>query len=369
MKEKKGIIRIILLVILIVICAGLYAINFNSKKQGLIVTEWDNIYDENNINIFYENIEENSKDNELNKLNNTYKITEIVNAEQNEIDKILKTTEILNTIVEFDDIEDSGLNSGYEILMDLNGRKKVSDRDMAIIERDLILSAGYTSRIGELRKNNPQFEIKPSYYVVEYYSPESNKWIMIDFKEKAYLKNSEGYLNTIDFINANKESITYNGKRDLNTYYKEIKKYLSSYTIPIDNTLTMLKSNSYLTYCSNDKDVDLKKNNVFIGPTIFTKNKDVMNIEPNHEYVEGKDEKAYLILQKRQDDVKDDYTYTIGAFKDGTTINDYYLGINGDINKITDKYKEIKLQKGINTIELSLDGNEIVSKVIINRQK
>lgn len=364
--KKKGIIKILLILVIVLICSFLFAQNFKAQKKDIQVIEWSNIYNGNNIELFYQNIENISKVEAFSTLDKTYKIKELTEGIDSEIDKVLKTTEILNTIVEADDVSDLSFNSALDILTDLGTRKKVSLRDMAIIQRDLLVSAGFYARVGEFKKANPLLESKPSYYVVEYFSPTNNKWIMIDFLEESYFKSNDEYLSAIDFIKTNKKDLTYFGDNDLDTYYKQIKNYLSSYTVSIDNTITKTKSNSDLTYITSDKDIDLKKNNKYTNPTIFTENVDLFNKRPNSEISEEKDENPYIILQKKFTDDKKDLTFTLGAFQNGTTINEYYINFNGENIKVTSKYKEINLIQGRNTIELSLDNSNFSKKIVID---
>ena len=80
------------------------------------------------------------------------------------------------------------------------------------------------------------------------------------------------------------------------------------------------------------------------------------------------DERPYLILMKKPTDDKENYTFVIGAFKDGTVINDYYIRVNNDdMTKVSKIYYEVNLEIGKNIIELSKDGKEVISKIEIER--
>lgn len=364
----KRLIKIVLLVAVVAIVIFLYKKNFEVEK-GLKVSLWDNGYNENNITFFYEDMEVKESNENIEKLRSTFNVKELISTETQEIDKVLKTVDILKSIITNDDVAETNINNGYDILMEIGERKKVSERDMAIIERDILLAAGFKSRVGEFRKEKPQFQSNPSYYVVEYFSLEYNKWIMIDFQERAYLKEENTPVSSIDIIGMDFKNLTYVGNNDIKEYKKTINKFLSSYTIAIDNTVEYKKSNSFVTYYSGDKDIDLKKGKVFIAPTIYTSSKD-MFIKSPVEIGKKDDKKPYLIIMKKPVNEVSDYTFVIGAFKNGSVINDYYIRVNNkEMTKVSTIYYEVKLELGNNIIELSQDGKEVTSKVEILREE
>lgn len=367
MRKKGGIKKVLLLFIVLIVVSILFFNNFQPAK-GLRIINWDNIYNENNIIFFYEdlNITENK---DLVNLNNVYRIKELTSEGKTEIDNVLKGVDILNSIVEYDDVEDSNLTSAYEIIKFKNGSKKVTGREMAVIQRDILICAGLKSRIGEFRKEEPQFKQSPSYYVVEYFSEEYNKWVMVDFRNRAYYSEDNVPLAAIEIIDSNINKLDYEGKNEFKDIVNEFKQYLSSYTIFIDNTHDMNRSNSCVTYISSEKDIDLMKHNKYLSPTIFTEKKQLFLNKPANEK-ELNDKKAYLIFFKRQTDEEDKLTYVLGAFKNDTVINNYYLRINdGEWQKIDNMYYEYNFALGKTKIELSLNGKDVVSKVEINREK
>ena len=225
-KNKFKLVKVILFALIIIGCATLYFKNFSNNK-GLRVIEWDNIYNDNNITLFYQDIEE--KPNSIKKLDSVYSVSKIVNNNKSELEKVLQTVDILKSIIEYDDVDSSVAKDGYAILEEKGGNKKVSDRDMAIIERDILLAAGFVARVGEFRKEVPQFQKNPSYYVVEYWSKENNKWIMVDFKDKGYLEKGGVKLSSIEVLGEKLKDLTYIGNSSQNDYRKKISKYLSSY--------------------------------------------------------------------------------------------------------------------------------------------
>lgn len=369
MRKKKSIVRVILLFILVAVVGILFYKNYEKDKE-LDVKKWDNIYNEENIVFFYEDNTNIDSNESLKKLNEVYKVKELTSRGENEIDQVLKSIDILNSIVEYDDVADGNLIDGYEILKSKKDSKKVCGREMAIIARDLIITSGYKSRVGEFRVKNPQLSSSPSYYVVEYFSEEDQKWVMIDFKHRAYYLKDKKKLSAIEILNNKYSDLKYNGKSKYYDVKNDFKRYLSSYTIAIDNTLSMKKSNSYLTYISSEKDIDLKKKNKFILPTIFTENKNLFLKNPK-DGVSGKDKSAYLIMMAKQDKSKNDkITYVIGAFQNYSVINNYYIKINNDNWKqIKSVYSDIELKEGNNTVELSLDGKNSIKKISIDRKE
>lgn len=64
-KNKFKLTQVILVALIIIVCATLYFENFSNNK-GLRVIEWDNVYNDNNITLFYQDIEE--KPNSIKKI-------------------------------------------------------------------------------------------------------------------------------------------------------------------------------------------------------------------------------------------------------------------------------------------------------------
>jgi len=368
MKKTRNII-IKLLVAVVVLGGGtlLYMKVFKDNK-GLVISTWENIYNESNITFFY--MDENAINSSINikALDKSYNIKDIVSKVSGEKSKVLKATEILNDIVEYDDVADSISLNGNGILEEKGANKKVSGRDMAYIERDILLASGFISRIGEFRKETPQFENKPSYFVVEYWSTEYKKWIMIDFKDEGYFEKENMPLSAIEITDEKLKDLTYIGNDTQNNYRDKLNKYLSSYTISIDNTLPMENSNSNITYCKSTDNIDLKKGSQFINPTIFTTSKSLFQMSPT-EKPTVKDNKAYLILMKKPIQETGTFTFVVAGFKDGAVINLPYIRVNAEKFEKIDKYKDVEIKEGKNEIELSLDGVNVISKIVIENNK
>lgn len=371
-KSNLNKVKIAIGIILLGIGITLSIMNLKNSK-GISVEILENYYNENNIVFFYEN----SSNENLKNLDLTYKVNEIVNQEISEIDKVLKTVDIITQIVEYDDVKETEFNSGYEILLEKGKNKKVSQRDMAIIERDLLTIIGLNARVGIFRKSNVQSSKNPEYYVVEYWSTKYNKWIMIDFLDKGYFLKGDNKLSSIEVLTNDIKKIAYLGKSSQKDYKNKIKYYLNSYSVPIDNTINMVKSNTYVTYVKDTKSIEIKLKNKFLPPTIFTQRLELFEKSPFDKQV-GSDEKAYIILAKSNNKSNDSnelekdkntIKLVIGAFKDDKIMNTYYLNINNSGYERVNKYKEIELDKVLTKIDLSTDGINTISSVVINKGK
>lgn len=368
----KKLFKSFLLLILVGVISLLFFYNYKKDTRKIEVVKWDNIYNEDNVDFYYDD----NTNESIIKLESTCKVNEIVGKEKKEINKALKTVDILNSIAVCDDVKDSELTDGYSILKNAGKSKKVSEREMAVVERDLLMAAGFNARVGEYRRNMPQKYDNSSYYVVEYYSKEYKKWVLIDFKSRAYLLKDKTPMSAVDLINEKLNNLDYKGKKSYKTFKEYIENYLSSYTIAIDNQLEMKKSNSYVTYISNNNDIDLMKNkNTFTSPSIYTSQKNLFTKKPGNDKI-NEDKKSYLILQKKQEQSdkkskdKEEYSYIIGVFNSSKVINNYFIRVNGGAWKqVNNYYYEYSLVKGSNKIELSLNEQDILSTIEINKNE
>lgn len=364
---KSNIFKIILGMILIGGGVVLAIVNQMTYK-GIKVIEWDNYYNENNIAFFYEDF----SNKKIKFLEDTYNLKETTKDEKSELDKAIKITKIANKIVEYDDIESKNLNSAYEILVEKGDRKKVSNRDLAIITRDMLNSIGINSRIGIYRSGDAQFKAKYEYYIVEFWSQEYSKWIAIDCIDQGYFMKGDNKLSAIEVLTNNFRDISYLGKSSQKDYKNKLKRYLDSYSLQIDNTILKEKSNSYVTYIKDNDALEIKYINKVAPPTIFTTETKLFEKSPYERRI-GTDEKAYLILSlmnsKNEETNEKLVELIIAGFKDGSVIKDCYININGEGYEPIEKYKKIELRKGKTRIELSLDGQTTISNVYISREK
>lgn len=358
--KKKGRVLKVSLLILIIIAGFLYLIGSKSEKSKLEVKQWNNIYNENNINIYYGD-SENAK---IKALDNVYRVKELAGNEDGEINKALKVVDIVNTIVEFDDVLNSKRINGFDILEEKAKLKKVSQRDMAIITRDLLVTMNMKARVGEFKKINRKSNEYKSYYVVEYWSEEHNKWVMIDFRDRGYMEKDKVPCSAIEILSNLDKTINYVGKTKSKEYIKSFKKVRDTYTINIDNSTNMEKSNSYITYIKDSKHINIKFNNKYIPPTVFTENEELFNKSPEHNEI-GKDEKAYIILMKKDSskdsEMQDNENYIIGGFKDGKIMDKYYIRENNGEFIEVKKYAELNLVNGNNLLEISIDKENVLS--------
>lgn len=369
--------------IILIVCVPMIMLYAKSKySQGINITKWDNYYDENNIVFFYED----SKNSKNTLLNETYKISDYVSNEEKEFDRVLKATNIVKNLVEKDDVLETGLNNAFDILEKKVGSKKVNFKDMAIIARDVVNCTGVRTRIGVFRKGNAQHSTNYEYYVIEYWSTELNKWIMIDFLDQGYFED-ETKLSAIEVLNCNMKKVPYVGNTSQKDYKNNINSFLDSYSVNIENSNVSKRSNCSVTYVKNDRALEIKFKNKYPSPTIFTKEIQLFEKSPFNDLV-NEDEKAYLLVcpSKLTEHSKDeadnrqsasgsqtDEVKVIGdkvlisAFKDDKVMKSFYLSINGSGFEKIDDYKEYVLEKGTTTIDLSIDGQSITSSVSIEK--
>ena len=335
-------------------------ISINQYKGNIVINKWDNIYNENGIIFFYSN----KDDIKIKALDNKYNLSDKIKNEEDELSKAVKLTEILNSLITFDDVPNLNRINGFDILKDKEGSKKVSARDLGIIYRDFLTSVGYKARLGEFKKNATILSRDKNYYIVEYWSREYNKWIMIDFIDRGYFDKENFPCGALEVLESEIRNLNYTGLTKRKDYISKIKNFLQSYTINIDNTTDMSKSNSYLTYIRDEKDIVLKFKDNFIPPTIFTENKELINKNPIDTTVSS-DKKAYIILMKKQANDSKEGSFIIGAFKDGKILEEYYIKENELEFRKVKSYSDISLNKGNNKIQLSLNGKDVISAIEI----
>lgn len=363
MKKSKSFIRLI--VVGLIIALGIIFIFKINNKSEIIIKKWDNIYNENNVIFFYGD----EDDEKIKILKQMYSIEEKLDGEKDKLKKAIKVSEILNEIITFDDISSSQGINGYDILKEKGDSKKASARDLGIIYRDFLESVGYTARLGVFKRTDTNFNKQKAYYVVEYWSKEDNKWIMIDFIDRGYFDEKGFPCSAMELLDTDIRNLNYTGNSNRSDYIPMLKKVLYTYTINIDNTTDVKKSNSYITYIKSENDINIKFKGSYIPPTVFTQNKELMNRNPiDTTYIE--DEKLYIILMKKQEEKEEpkqdkEENFIVGAFKNGKIVDEYYIRENNKEFKKVKKYSDLILSKGVNTIEISLDGENIESSIEI----
>ncbi|WP_300384049.1 hypothetical protein [Clostridium sp.] len=366
MSKKTKTLKWILILILII--GGTTLIYKNKTASKVSVNQWDNIYNEDNLIFFYGD----NNDEKIKVLNELYNIGKEVSGESDSLKKAIKVSEVLENIIAFDDVSNSKSINGFDIIKEKNGLKKASARDVAIIYRDFLQSVGLTARVGEFKKTDAKDKNQKSYYIVEFWSKSDNKWIMIDFIDHGYLDNQGFPCSATEILNSDIRNLNYKGKSDRNEYIQKLKKVLYTYTVAIDNTTNMSKSNSYLTYFKDKKEISLIFKGKFLPPTIFTENEELINKNPMDLTI-GSDEKPYIILMKKQQENTAEEvsknSFIIGGFKSGSIINKFYLRINSGSFEKMESYTDLYLEDGVNTIEISLDGENTLNKIEIEYNK
>lgn len=370
-KFFKVLVKAILLLMVVAGASFLYYKNF-MNEDGLKVLEWENYYNENNIKVFYEDLSNEKSKTGLNKLDETYKIKEQVKDMTNEIEIVQKGVDILRNIADYDDIKETNYNNAYDIIANMEGRKKLSARDLAIVQRDILSVEGIVARVGEFRKEDPKNNRNASYYIIEYWSTENNKWIMLDFLDRGYIEKQGVPLSAIEVVETKLNNLTYVGESAQNTYKDKIKKYLSSYTISIDNSILMNKSNTYITYCTDKKDTTFKVGEKYAPSTIYTKNRLLFEGDPYSETTE-EDTRAYIVMMKKpvsEDSVNDDeFTYVLGAFKNGAILKEYYIQVNDNPIEKVSSYIDVTFDNTNTIIKLMEDGENLDSRIEVQKNK
>ena len=136
-------------------------------------------------------------------------------------------------------------------------------------------------------------------------------------------------------------------------YFSNKKNLFKSYTIMIDNTVDRIKSNSVITYITSKEEIALTYANESLMPTIYTENTALFTQSPEVELV-AEDDKAYIILMKSEEEGVE--RFVVGGFKDGSIMDEYYVGRNDGSFEKVNEYFEVELIKGENMISISCDG-------------
>lgn len=366
---KKNKFKILSGVILLSGCILLTVMNLLSNKGDKVI-EWNNYYNEDNIVFFYED----STNEKLDMLNKTYKIKEQVSDCNSEFEKVLKAVNIVKNTMSVKDIESTGFNNGYDILQVKSQSHKSSFKDMAIVARDVVNSIGVKSRIGFYRKGESKYHSEIEYYVLEYWSNEYNKWIMIDFTDNGYFEDRETKLSAVEVINSDIEKISYMGNTSQIDYKNNISKFFDSYTVSIENSNEKKRSNCNVTYIKNDSAIEYKIKGKFVPPAVFTTETKLFEKSPFNKLI-GQDENAYMLIcgaitniNEDQEKKEKDNSIYIAAFQSDEVLDSFYLRVNGSEYENVKANKKVDLEKGNNLIELSIDGQNTVSSITIERK-
>ena len=341
--------KLLKIIIVAALLGGLgYAIyDLIKPKEKYEIKLWDNIYNGDSIALFYEE----GKDLRIEMLRAIYNLDKIA-KEDDEIKYILKIVEAAGEVVTLGDVNDTKALNGYDIIRLTGEKKTVSEKDMSIIIRDFITSAGYNARIGEIRCSKKDEDKYDRYYIVEYYSDKYKKWIAIDIVDGGYFTFENTPCSGVELVERKKTELKYIGNISSEEYFSNKKNLFKSYTIMIDNTVDRIKSNSVITYITSKEDIALTYGDETLMPTIYTENTALFTQSPEVELV-TEDDKAYIILMKSEEDVE---RFVVGGFKDGSIMDEYYVGRNDGSFEKVNEYFEVELIKGENMISISCDG-------------
>lgn len=342
--------KLLMIIIVAVALGGLgYGIYDSVKpKEKYEIKLWNNIYNGDSIALFYEE----ESDLRIEMLRALYNLDKIDKGDD-EINYILKVSEVASKVVTLDNVDDTKALNGYDIIRLIGEKRIVSAKDMAIIVRDFITSVGYDARIGEIRCSKKDEDKYDIYYIVEYYSNKYNKWIAVDIVDGGYFTFENTPCSGVELVEKGVSQLKYIGKVSSEEYFSDKKDLFKSYTIMIDNTVDRVKSNSVITYITSKNEITLTYGDKALMPTIYTENRELFTKAPNSEG-EVEDDKAYIILMKSEEEGVE--KFVVGGFKNGKIMDEYYVGrSNGTFEKVNE-YFELELIKGKNMISISCDG-------------
>jgi len=353
----------VLVIILSVIGFWIFSQQDKENDYTTKIEKWDNLYSGNNIKFYYID----SSVAEIATLKSKYKVDTLVDENTSEIVKCIDINKWLSEKGEIT-LSDMDTNKdGEELLKILISEKKVSQKDYNTILQELLSSIGIKVRVGEYRLNG-------NYSVLEVWDSNFNKWIMFDAVTGGYFKEGDEPLSAIQVLNKDisqlKVSSNEKGILDKKSI-KLLNKYLGTYSIRIDNSkFEGSVINSYITYVKDVKDAQLETSKGYIQPSIFVDNDSLFNINPYEEYVNDKSDKIPTIIFSKKNVKEDDDNntkFTLGAFMNSLMVEEFYVRVNnGDFIKV-DTYYNLSIEKGVTTIEISLDGINPLRQVVIKK--
>lgn len=362
-RKRKNIGLGVLVIILSVV--GFWILSQKDKENDYTteIEKWDNLYSGNNIKFYYID----SSVAEIATLKSKYKVDTLVGENTSEIMKCIDINKWLSEKGEIT-LSDMDTNKdGEELLKILISEKKVSQKDYNTILQELLSSIGIKVRVGEYRLNG-------NYSVLEVWDSNFNKWIMFDTITGGYFKEGDEPLSAIQVLNKDLSQLKVSSNEDVSLEKKSIKllnKYLGTYSIRIDNSkFEGSVINSYITYVKDVKYAQLETSKGYIQPTIFVDNDSLFNINPYEEYANDKSDKIPTIIFSKKNVKEDDDNntkFSLGAFMNSLMLEEYYVRVNnGDFIKV-DTYYNLSIEKGITTIEISLDGINPLRQVVIKK--
>ncbi|WP_291575075.1 hypothetical protein [Clostridium sp. UBA4548] len=342
----------------------------SSYDYNVKVTNWENLYEGNNIHFYYLN----KDDPKLIDLKNKYDFEQVVNEGSNEIEKTIALIKWLNRRAEVKPSAMEAKKSVDEMLMGLQSNKVISLQDYNIILEEALSSVGIIARTGELRtSNNLKIKNNSSYSVLEVWSKVHGKWVMVDGTIESFMSREGIPLSAVELVKSSTDGITVENVKEASKYLKGISQYLYTYTIKIDNSRDeQYKSNSFIEFVKDKQYIQLETLKGYIQPTIFVMKDDVFNINPEIVYQNDNSDKIpNIIFAKRniKDDTEDYVKFTVGAFINSYMVEDYYISINGKEYVPVKNYYDLSLPVGITSISISLDGKAPIRTVELEKYK
>jgi len=366
LKKSKAKIIFVALVTALALLSGCKK---ESVKKTLEVSKWDNLYEGKNIHFYYEDF----VNTQIEELNRLYQLNGTIGSKGDELERALKITEWIHSKMKYDQGSISAKDNAIEILKEKETAPKASDREFSIVFNQACTALGIYARRGEFRVKNAEIAKERDYYKVnEIWSDKYNKWIMIDPSAKVYITRENIPLSAMEIVESKLENIEVKGLEDSKDYINRLKNLIYSYTINIDNSIYGKKrSNSFITYLPKGEMPELKFKNGYAPPSIYVNTNTLFNISPKVEYVDDKSDKIpTMILMKKitEEQKSDNKTFVVGVFNNSVMVDTYYLKINDEEWEKINKYKEVTLNKGSNTISLSLDGKEVIREIVIDKK-
>ncbi|WP_138203882.1 transglutaminase domain-containing protein [Haloimpatiens lingqiaonensis] len=365
-----------LLVVMVALAFNKYGF-MESKKDKIVVEKWENLYSGENIQFYYQD----KQDMNIQKLDETFKLKELTKEEGEDLKKALTVLKWLGEKIKYNPNSMSSEDYAIEIIKKSKDNEiSINDKDYCSLYAEVATAAGLNVRKGELRaKEVNKQKKKYNHFVCEVWSDKYNKWIMLDPANGHYINNDGKPLSAMEVISKSGDNIEVMGGNESKKYIKDIKKYLYSYTIPIDNSIYGIKkSNSFITYIGKGDLPEIYINNSVIQPTIFTDKDLLFNISPKVKYEAEKvkkDTTATLIFSEQKNDNgksndkvnnKNKIQLYGGVFKDSAMEEKYYVSINNVWREVKNSYFQLTLDEGKNIIKLSMDKEKIQREIIIN---
>ncbi len=341
-----------------------YGVHKSTYEYKVKINRWDNVYSYNNIKFYYMNKE--SKN--LLELKKIYDFDKITEGHNNELDK---TVAIMNWLSKKVEVRASAMKSNKtsEILLEeVETNKVLSSSDFNNIMEDALSSIGIVCRVGEFRANNSlEMRDRSEYEVLEIWSNTHSKWIMIDGVIGSYIEKDNVPISATELFKSDISTLNVYNLNNSTKYFKNISKYLASYTIKVNNDkFQKNNSNSLITIVKNKEDIQIETLNGFVKPTIFVLNDSILNKSPNIVYHNDEiDEVPTIILAKKnlKEDTEEYTKFTVGAFLNSYMLDEYYISINGKEYNPVKKYYDLSLPKGITTLSFSVDGKSELRRI------